>query len=71
MHHPQSQNKNVNNMSIVGNHVHIISEKGGVKSRPKMIMCRVDCRFPDHMTGTCVRTDTPLPIFYLLVAYLN
>ncbi len=31
MHLPQSQNKNINNMCIVGNPVHIISEQGDVK----------------------------------------
>jgi hypothetical protein len=31
IHLPQSQNKNINNMCIVGNPVRMISEQGGVK----------------------------------------
>ncbi len=59
MHLPQSQNKNVNNMCIVGNPVHMISEQGGVKSQPELMVCLVDRLFPNHLTGICLRTDSP------------
>jgi hypothetical protein len=58
-HLPQSQNKNVNNMCIVGNPVRINSDQGGVKYWPELIMCGIDHLFPYHMTGACVSTDPP------------
>jgi hypothetical protein len=56
LHFPQSQNKNVNNICIVGIPVCMISKQGGVKSWPNLIVCHVDRLFPYHMTGTCERT---------------
>jgi hypothetical protein len=46
------------------------SEQGGVKSWPEPLMCRIDCPFPNYMTGGCVRTDPPL-IFYLAGCLFN
>jgi hypothetical protein len=66
---PQSQNKNVNNMCIIGNPVRMISEQGGVKSQPELTVCHVDRLFPHHVTSACVRTSPPLPYFTWLVAY--
>jgi hypothetical protein len=48
---PQSKNKNVNNMCIVGNSVHMINEQGRVESLPQPIVCRVDRLFPYHVTN--------------------
>jgi hypothetical protein len=56
---PQSQNKNVNNIYIVGNPVCINSEQGGVKYWPERIMYCVDSLYPYHMTSACERTDPP------------
>jgi hypothetical protein len=56
---PQLQNKNVNNMCIVGNPVLMVSEQGGVKSWPELIMCCVDHLFPNHVTGAHVRPPPP------------
>ncbi len=39
---PQSQNKNVYTMCIVGNPACLTSEQGGVKSQPEPIMSRAD-----------------------------
>jgi hypothetical protein len=63
MHLPQSQSMNINNMCISGNPVHLVSEQGGVKTRPETIMCRVDRLFPYHVTGACVK-NAPPPFFY-------
>ncbi len=66
MHLPQSQNKNINNMCIVGNPVHIISEQGDVKRckkpYPEPIMDHVGSLFPYHVTAAYVRTG-PLYVF--------
>jgi hypothetical protein len=68
---PQSQNKNINNMCTVRNPVLMISEQGCVKSQPDPIVCRVDCLFPYHRTGACVRTNPPAPLFYLAGCQFN
>jgi hypothetical protein len=67
---PQSQNKNVNKICIAGNPACMNSEQRGVQSQPEPIMCHVDCLFPYHVPGACVRTD-PLLSFTWLVAYLT
>jgi hypothetical protein len=56
---PQSQNRNLNNMCIVGNLVSMISKHESVKSRAEPIVCRVGCLFPYHVIGASVRTDPP------------
>ncbi len=66
---PQSQNKNVNNMCIVGDPVRMISEQGVVKFWPELIVCRVDRLSPYHVTGSCVRTDPSC--FYLVGGLFN
>jgi hypothetical protein len=68
---PKSQNKNVNNICIVGNPARMISEQGGVKCRPKKIMCHGDYLIPYHMIRTCVRTDPPLLSFIWRFVYLT
>ncbi len=59
MHFPQSQNKNVNNVCIVGNPGRMISEQGAVKSWPELNVCRVDRLFPYHVTSAFVRLTPP------------
>jgi hypothetical protein len=49
----------------------MISEQGGVKSRPEPIVRRVDHLFPYYMTCACVRTDPPPRIFYLAGCLFN
>ncbi len=70
MHFPQSQNKNVNNVCIVGNPGRMVSEQGAVKSWPELNVCRVDRLFPYHVTSAFVRPTPPPPSFTWLVAYL-
>jgi hypothetical protein len=62
---PQSQNRNVNNLCIVGNLARMNSKQGGIKSRPELIMYRFDHLIPYHVTAACARTNPPTPIFYL------
>jgi hypothetical protein len=61
----QSQNKNINNICIVGNPAGLNSEQGGVKYQPKPFMCL----FPYHVTDACVRSNLP-SVFSWLIAYL-
>jgi hypothetical protein len=66
----QSQNKNINNICIVGNPADMNSEQGGVKYQPKPFTCRIDCLFPYHVTGACVRTNPP-SVFFLAGCLFN
>jgi hypothetical protein len=46
----------------------MISEHEGVKSQLEPIACRVDCLFPYHVIGACVRSP---PIFELADCLFN
>jgi hypothetical protein len=55
---------------IAENLVRMISKQGGVKSRPEVIVCRVDHLFPCHVTNGCVRTDPSLSFTWLVTSLI-
>ncbi len=74
MRFPQSKNKNINNIWIVGNPVRMNSKQGGVKSRTGPVKCCIDHLLTIYfliMWPVYVGEPTPLTSFTWQAAYLT